>query len=263
MIEKNIFQTWKSKAVIPENFRYWSDTVRELNPQFAYFFWDDSDNRAFIEQNYAWFLDVYDRYPVEIYRVDAVRYFWLYHFGGVYIDMDSQCLRPLDELCNENGGVVLGQMGRDRNFEHSIPNAVMLSSSREKFWLYVIHLMMSAQGTRKHPENLTGSILLKAAVDAFHGGDSDPGIQSAIEAIQCKLPNALQPRPAPSQVRILPPESFFPINWADPVHKHFRRRVIKDGRMLSRSEAADIFPKSYLVTFWAHSWDYPDDWGET
>jgi mannosyltransferase OCH1-like enzyme len=261
MIEKNILQTWKSKSSIPENFRYWSGTIRDLNPQFSYYFWDDGDNRTFIETNYPWFLDVYDKYPLEIYRVDAVRYFWLYHFGGVYIDMDSECLRPLGDLCEDNTGVVLGRMGHDESFVHSIPNAVMMSSSRERFWLYVIHLMMSSQGARKHPEDLTGSILLKAAVDAFQGETADPGVAFAIDAIQSMLPKELHPRPGSSRVRVLPPDCFYPVNWADPIHQmYFRKPVIKDGRMLARSKAIDLFPRSYIVTYWAHTWDYPDNW---
>jgi mannosyltransferase OCH1-like enzyme len=79
----NILQTWKSKSQIPANFQHWSETIRELNPEFVYYFWDDTDNRNFIEANYPWFLKTYDAYPAEIYRVDAIRYFWLYHFGGV------------------------------------------------------------------------------------------------------------------------------------------------------------------------------------
>jgi mannosyltransferase OCH1-like enzyme len=184
MIEKNTFQTWKSKSAIPEKFRYWSETIRRLNPEFTYFFWGNDDNRTFIENNYSWFLEEYDGYTAEIYRADAVRYFWLYHFGGISIDMDSECLRPFVELCDTNVGVVLGRMGGDNNFVHSTPNAVMMSSSWERFWLYVIHLMMSLQGKHRNPEDLTGSIILKSAVEALGVEDIESEVVSAINGIR-------------------------------------------------------------------------------
>jgi inositol phosphorylceramide mannosyltransferase catalytic subunit len=258
MIERNIFQTWKSKSLLPDNFKYWSETVKRLNPQFEYFLWDDVDNRAFIREHYSFFLDVYDNYPSEIYRADAVRYFWLYHFGGIYIDMDSECLRPLDNICQESTGIVLGRMGRDLTFIHSIPNAVMMSSSRETFWLYVIQLLMSSRDSRQHPEDLTGSIFLKTAVDSFCSKIGDSEIGFAVRTIQDMLPDELHPKTISSQVKILPSDCFFPVNWADPIHqRYFRKRIIADGDILPRSKVLDLFPNSYIVSYWAHSWEYP------
>jgi hypothetical protein len=259
MIEKNIFQTWKSKTDIPANFRRWSETIRALNPEFDYCLSDDADNRAFIALHYPWFLATYDAYPAEIYRADAVRYFWLYHRGGVYIDMDSECLRPLAGLCAENDGVALGRMGRDPAFEHSIPNAVMMSSAREPFWLYVAHCMMFPQTRGRNPENLTGPMMLKAAVDAALGQAPEADVPAAIAAITQRLPRELRPKRSVSPIRLLPSEFFYPVNWADPVHDvYFRRRVILKGETLSRERALALFPNSYIVTYWTHSWHYPE-----
>jgi mannosyltransferase OCH1-like enzyme len=38
---------------------------------------------------YPWFLDTYDGYPYPVQRTDAIRYFLIRHFGGVYIDLDN------------------------------------------------------------------------------------------------------------------------------------------------------------------------------
>jgi inositol phosphorylceramide mannosyltransferase catalytic subunit len=261
MIDKNLFQTWRSKTAIIEHFRYWSDTVKDLNPQFNYVLWDDADNRSFIKDHYPWFLQIYDSYPVEIYRADAIRYFWLYHFGGVYLDMDSECIRPLLSLCESSTGVILGQMGSDTSFAHSIPNAVMLSSRREPFWLYVMHLMMSSQSTRKHPEDLTGSILLRSAVESFRCEAAAANVIAAIDAIRSLMPQELQPARATCSLQILPPDCFYPVNWADPIHQvYFRRKLLKDGQRLPRNKVIELFPKSYIVTYWTHSWDYPRGW---
>src|SRR5690606_15288628 len=37
---------------------------------------------------FPWFLETYDSYPYDIQRVDVVRYFLLYKYGGIYSDLD-------------------------------------------------------------------------------------------------------------------------------------------------------------------------------
>lgn len=260
MIERNIFQTWKSKSDVPDNFRYWSASIRALNPGFTSYFWDDAENRAFIAENYPWFLPIYDAYPAEIYRVDVVRYFWLYHFGGVYIDMDSECLQPLEPLLERHGGVILGQMGSKPDFVHSIPNAIMMSASRHRFWLYLIHLVIELYASGRNPEDITGSIVLKQAVDRFGSMEAKESVAAAIADIQARLPTDRQPGVEGAGITVLPPQYMFPIDWSNPVHQaYFRRNIVRNGALLSPEDARKRFPDAYLVTYWAHSWDYVDD----
>jgi mannosyltransferase OCH1-like enzyme len=42
---------------------------------------------------YPWFLETFDGYPYPIQRADAIRYFVLHHFGGIYIDLDDVRIR--------------------------------------------------------------------------------------------------------------------------------------------------------------------------
>ncbi|OBA20547.1 hypothetical protein METBIDRAFT_32533 [Metschnikowia bicuspidata var. bicuspidata NRRL YB-4993] len=54
--------------------------------------------RDFIAEKYPWFLRTWDLYPYPIQRADAIRYFALAHYGGIYIDLDDGCMRRLDPL---------------------------------------------------------------------------------------------------------------------------------------------------------------------
>lgn len=63
-----------------------------------YMLWTDAGSREFIAKYYPWFLDNFDDYTYPIQRADAIRYFVLHHYGGVYLDLDVGCLRPLDPL---------------------------------------------------------------------------------------------------------------------------------------------------------------------
>lgn len=51
--------------------------------------WTEKTSREFLEREYAWFLKTYDGYPHKVQRVDAVRYFLLLHYGGIYLDLDN------------------------------------------------------------------------------------------------------------------------------------------------------------------------------
>ena len=53
-----------------------------------YMFWSDHDSRELIRTDFPWFLHTFDAYKHPIQRADAIRYFVLYKYGGVYCDMD-------------------------------------------------------------------------------------------------------------------------------------------------------------------------------
>jgi hypothetical protein len=69
-----------------------------MMPDYEYILWTDASSREFIAKEYPWFLDTFDGYTYPIQRADAIRYFVLYHYGGIYLDLDIGCLRPLDPL---------------------------------------------------------------------------------------------------------------------------------------------------------------------
>lgn len=63
-----------------------------------YILWTDDRSREFIAEHYGWFLDTFNDYKYAIQRADAIRYFVLHHYGGIYLDLDIGCIRPLDPL---------------------------------------------------------------------------------------------------------------------------------------------------------------------
>lgn len=62
--------------------------------------WTDELARDFISTEYPWFVENWDGYAFPIQRADAIRYFVLHHYGGIYLDMDTFCNEtiPLEEL---------------------------------------------------------------------------------------------------------------------------------------------------------------------
>lgn len=69
-------------------------------------FWTDTKNRELIRSRFPWFLAQYDAYPNNIQRADAIRYFILYEFGGIYADMDLMPLRSLEPMLKNTEAVL-------------------------------------------------------------------------------------------------------------------------------------------------------------
>jgi len=250
-IPARIFQTWKTKSALPHPYALWSASFAAHNPGFERVLWDDDDNARLIGEHFPWFFETYKGYPKEIYRADAVRYFFLYANGGIYADLDAECLRPLDHLLGR-GDIVLGRMGSDPDHPHAIPNAIMASKPRQEFWLLVIWLMSAMAKNQASPEYMTGPVVLKAAVDLYRA--QDPlWVRSVVNTITAYLSADLQPVRQRCEIALLPSREWFPIDWTDPIHQMLRRQGL-GGRLLSDSDKKLLFPAASMVTYWAHGW---------
>jgi len=96
VIPKIIIQTWKLH-IIPPEYKQWSKTWKTKNPDFEYRFYTDKACYRFIYNNYPQYLDLYE-FLVGIEKVDMFRYLVLHKYGGVYVDMDTECFKPIGPL---------------------------------------------------------------------------------------------------------------------------------------------------------------------
>lgn len=71
---------------------------RENNPNFKVELWNATASKELLERHYAWFIPTYESYPHPIQRVDAIKYFILWHYGGIYMDLDVACRKSLEPL---------------------------------------------------------------------------------------------------------------------------------------------------------------------
>ncbi|KAG0665444.1 zinc-finger protein [Maudiozyma exigua] len=97
LIPKIIHQTYKTTD-IPEHWKEGQQRCIDLHPDYKYLLWTDEMALNFIKEEYPWFLDTFKSYKYPIQRADAMRYFVLLSYGGVYIDLDDGCQRRLDPL---------------------------------------------------------------------------------------------------------------------------------------------------------------------
>lgn len=98
-IPRIIHQVYKTNQV-PDRWQPAHQLVREQNADYEIRLWSDSEALAFLRQHYPDFVPVYVTYPYDIQRADAIRYFLIYHFGGVYMDLDIGCNVPVSRVLN-------------------------------------------------------------------------------------------------------------------------------------------------------------------
>ncbi|KAM0215317.1 hypothetical protein ACHAPA_004035 [Fusarium lateritium] len=86
-----IFHQTSANETVPEAWKDLVKSCRDAYSDFEYKHWTDEKARDFISEEYPWFVDTWDTFPFNIQRADAIRYFVLHHYGGIYLDMDTFC----------------------------------------------------------------------------------------------------------------------------------------------------------------------------
>lgn len=163
-----VHQTWKTREV-PVRFRAPCASWRRHHPTWSYRLWADEDLSAFVQAEYPSLWPLYRRYPHDIQRVDAARYMILHRLGGLYADLDVECLHPFDEL---------------RSHELTLPvtaplgysNDLMLGRPGHPFFAFLLERLESAfmrwqrPWLPRHFQVLltTGPLFLTAGVRAWH-----------------------------------------------------------------------------------------------
>lgn len=73
-------------------------SCQKIHSSWQYHLWRDVDANAFIDEHYPFLSSHYKAYGQNIQRANILRYALLHKFGGVYLDLDIECITPLDNL---------------------------------------------------------------------------------------------------------------------------------------------------------------------
>lgn len=218
-IPRIIHQSWKTRELPPK----W-DALRQTwlarHPHWEYRFWTDDDNQRLIRTEYPELISLYDSYPLSINRAELARYMVIRRYGGVYLDLDFECLRPLDDLVAGHE-LVFGLEPkthsdrapvRERGLTRLVCNAFIASVPDHPFWTHVVGRL---ERSRAEPSlgECTGFFLLTRACDSF---------------------------PEPSAITLLPAGLMYPID-----NRH---------GVLTNPERSEIARTAYAIHYWHGSW---------
>jgi len=126
----------------PKEYETMKETWRQLHPDWKYIDWDLDNSRKFLKDHYPDYLNLFDGYKRDIFRIDAIRYFALHHYGGFYVDTDVDCLQSID--CLRQHKVVLALNKYTKNTLSIYNNHFMGTVPNSKFFQACIERLPTA-----------------------------------------------------------------------------------------------------------------------
>ncbi|WP_434625660.1 glycosyltransferase [Azospirillum sp. B2RO_4] len=224
-IPRLIHQTWKTRDV-PSEFQALQRSWIDRNPGFEYRFWTDEDIGRFIAGEHPALLPVFHGYADPIARIDLARYLILRRFGGVYADLDFECLRPIDGLL-EGRSFVVGlepeeHGGLAKAVERGLPRILcpsfLASVPGHPFWDHLLDRLVEARSCADVLD-ATGPFLLTRAHASYQGEGA-------------------------AAVTVLPPELLYPVTKDD----------CWGGRLFDPVFWEQATRRAYAVHYWEGTW---------
>ena len=97
---KIIHQSWGNKF-LPIKFKKNQITLKKYFNDCEFKLWTDEDNNNFIKNKFPDFYPIYSSYKNKINQIDSVRFFYLYEYGGLYIDLDVLLTKDIRSLLDD------------------------------------------------------------------------------------------------------------------------------------------------------------------
>jgi mannosyltransferase OCH1-like enzyme len=94
MIPKIIHYCWLSTNPIPKKFQKYMWSWKKHLSKYEFILWDFN---RFEKKSSIWVSQAFDQGKYS-FASDYVRLYAIYNYGGIYLDMDVEVLRPFDEL---------------------------------------------------------------------------------------------------------------------------------------------------------------------
>jgi len=235
VIPKLITQTWRTSA-LPDEAESFARGWRELNPPMEWRLFDDAACEALVAEVAPEHLDAYRAFPFPVMRADYFRYAAIYRDGGLYADVDMECVRPIAPLLASREAVlsVEATLTRRRQAElgykrpQQVANCIFAARPRHPLLRAAMDRTVALamrQPTigRDDIEDISGPRMLTRLVYE----QSWPGV-TVLRQI-CLMPPRHYPDIWPFNVNVHARHHFFG-GWKLPGHKTLARRLIERDR---------------------------------
>ncbi|KAG9086806.1 hypothetical protein FRC06_002867 [Ceratobasidium sp. 370] len=219
---KIIHQHWGAHGV-PAIYHPLMASWQSTYPDWVHVLWDENDNLKLVETFFPEWRNAYNALPSGIYRADFARNLYMYVFGGIYADLNSEALLPLKPILAAQGSpstdsapiAFLGMMDTATAHFHSIPTAFMASSAPgHPLWLISAQDAVDWSRARSWsrnipgPEYVTGPVALRRSIMAY----SPLSLELAPVSPEDPLtPNTFNSTTAP--VMVFSPDTIYPLTW--------------------------------------------------
>ena len=166
-IPRIVHQTWKTCSP-PDTQTFYRLECAQRHPGWTFNLWTDRGNKNLIKREFPKFLSTYQAYTHPIMRVDAVRLFYIYVYGGIYMDTDMACLRNLDALIEGAYQFVAANANSEKQGSNPVvPNAFFAAPPRHPFTAFLISRLMTVARYTKSIFATAGPAFFAAAYTAW------------------------------------------------------------------------------------------------
>ncbi|KKZ63167.1 hypothetical protein EMCG_02463 [[Emmonsia] crescens] len=282
-VPKLLHQSWKTNK-LPAKFEKWSRVCREKHHGWEWVLWTNDDNLNLVRKYFPWLEEAYLELPGDIYRADFSRNLYMYIFGGVYADLDTDCLRPtsavfeafdIPNVENTTAGAdgnhtnqfaVFGRMGTNENFDSSIPNAWMASSPGHPFFLMPPLSVLPRIAKSKSfiywlfqhvsAEKWTGPVALYNAILDFNTN----GLSKEAAALAAVGHFASLAKKTKQEIVLLPSHWIYPYDWTVKELRPLCSAAAETFDAKACQERLEVDKKGGIsITYWSHTHDNKND----
>jgi hypothetical protein len=228
-IPRVVHQTWRTADVPPE-WRPLAGTWRRHHPHWEHRLWTDADNQRLVDDHYPEVAAQYASCSYGIQRADLARYLILHRYGGVYVDLDMECLRPLDLLIEGRTALLTIEPAVHASWigrRALVSTAFMAAAPRHPLFDRILELLLERDlRITRHVDVLTttGPVLVEDAL------------------------GRLEPRARDAMV-LVPPEAFSPLESHDP-----RLERLRHGEDADSIRASCLAAGAWAIHHWSNSW---------
>jgi hypothetical protein len=238
LIPKVVHATWKTKDVIHDDSLFFKNclgNIAALSPSWDIQISDDNDVEEYLRNN----LDKSDynlfsnKHIIE--KIDVWRLIKVYNEGGLYVDIDKLCNKPLDDILNEKTRLVLPTCA-DYDFSHDF----MMSAPGNPIFSETLNLNLQ----RRHAG--INNIYFLGPQTYFHG---------VIKAMFGHSVNIESGSEFISEIRDMLVESDFIETYRElpPLHSIIYRPELKQIDFDFSAEKKRFYQR-YNVRYWTNDW---------
>ena len=101
LIPHTIHQVWSTEYV-PQSMVDWIQSWPRRHPDWRYVFWTREHILTLIRITIPDFKTVYETQKTNLHKSDLTKFLILYKYGGLYADLEMECLRPVDEVIDSH-----------------------------------------------------------------------------------------------------------------------------------------------------------------
>ena len=177
-IPKIIHQIWwQGFNNLPSIFKTYHQSWVKLHPNWEIIIWDQKKVINLLKKYYPKLLNLLENYPYMIQKIDMAKYVILYHYGGFYVDMDTEANQSLNNLINDfknsEFNFVCSQM-EIIPFIKIVNNGIIFSKAKHPILLIIINnLNKYSKKKFYHNQDLyilesTGPIFFHQIIDQYY-----------------------------------------------------------------------------------------------